>query len=349
VAVKKAVKSRLAKKRAKPKKKARPAKKRAKPRARTVKKKTAAKKSRRKSASPKKVSKAIKSLRKGLKKEIALTRKVSKNTSKHGKGLELLRKEVEKLKKRRKKAGLSEYNRFMRQQIKKGLSFKQAAKLWSKRKRELAKKSKKRTAYNIFVSMQLKQGKTMKQAIAAWNKLKKSPVKRRRKPTKKKAKPRKRVVKKKRKSVKRKRKSVKRKRKPVKRKAKPRTVTRVRRVEVEKPVVVTRDIFPADKVSRVVDLAVSRARAGEELKLNVLKEVVSSNAASGKLQGEVLCDEEIALKMLDVYFTEVARHGLKRTLTLDEVINSYFYSLIRVRRKAVELKEVKDIVNRGRV
>ena len=54
-----------------------------------------------------------------------------------------------------------------------------------------------------------------------------------------------------------------------------------------------------------------------------------------------LSQEEIALKVLDVYFSEVARRGLKRRLSLDEVINAYFYALLRVKRKAIGIEEVK--------
>ncbi len=61
-----------------------------------------------------------------------------------------------------------------------------------------------------------------------------------------------------------------------------------------------------------------------------------------------LTDEELALKMLDIYFTEVARLGFKRTLALDEVINTYFYSLARVKRKGVELKEIENILKRSK-
>ena len=60
----------------------------------------------------------------------------------------------------------------------------------------------------------------------------------------------------------------------------------------------------------------------------------------------MLGDEELALRMLDVYFSEVARHGLKRKLTLDEVVNSYFYALMRVQRKDVELSATKEMIRR---
>ncbi|MCX6803123.1 MAG: hypothetical protein NTY48_00980 [Candidatus Diapherotrites archaeon] len=36
---------------------------------------------------------------------------------------------------------------------------------------------------------------------------------------------------------------------------------------------------------------------------------------------------------MQTYFIEVARLGLKRRLTLDEIIDAYFYSLVRVKLK----------------
>ena len=247
----------------------------------------------------------------------------------------------------------------MRIQIKKGYTFKQAVKLWNKRKREQAKKSKKRTAYNIFVSMQLKQGKTMKQAIRAWNDLKKGKTKKRRKPKKKPAK-KKTAAKRKTKTVKAKtralkrspkkrvvKRTVKRKRKKVSKKAKTKPV-RVRKVTVEKPVVVTRDIFPEKKIAEIVEKAVKKSRAVQETTMKNLKQTISSKRVSTTVSGE-LSDEEIALNMVEVYFGDVARFGFKRSLSLDEIINAYLYSLMRIERKGIELREVKDVLNRKKV
>lgn len=313
----------------------------------------------------KKVTKQITALKKGLKKEVALTKNVSKKTSVNTKELEVLKREIEALKKKKKRAGLSDYNRFMRAQIKNGLTFKQAAALWRKNKNALAKKSKKRTAYNIFVSMQLKQGKTMKQAIAAWNRLK-NPLKKRKRPVKKaiakpklekKVKPVKKRAKPKRKAKakpKRKAKAVKKtvKRKTVRKKVVKRVVKsrpRVKRVTkfkrtVRSPIVAPREVFPAEKVAALVNEALKKMQVHENERIKTVKKIVSET----KVIGQMLCGEEIALKMLDVYFTEVARYTLKRSLTLDEVINEYFYTLARVERKGIELNEIEAIINRGK-
>jgi len=323
---------------------------------------------------PKMVKRDLRSLRKGLRKEITLTQKVSRKAVGHDRQLGLLRKEIEALKKKR-KGNVSEYNRFMRQQIRKGLSFKQAASLWSRRKRQIAKKSKKRTAYNVFTSMQLKQGKTMKQAIRAWNLLKrpkrKRPARKRPKPVPRKPAKRRPAAKKgavKRRPARKPARKVKKRpaKRPVKRKpaarrttkAKRQLVSRKRFVSAKRAVV--KSAVPAGKSSllRAKRVVVKRQvpEAGpSEFAEGIARIVRSSseksieairNAVSGVSQRE-LSDEALALRMLDVYYTEVARRGLKRRLTLDEVINSYFYCLLRVERKQVELKEIEDIVKKG--
>ncbi|MFA4855646.1 MAG: hypothetical protein WC634_03615 [archaeon] len=309
---------------------------------RKARKKPVSKRPAAKKAGSRVVRKDIRSLKKGLRKEIALTRKVSTNartlstrSKGHDKELDLLRREIELLKKRKKRAGLSEYQRFMRVQIRAGRTFRQAAALWMRRKKESAKKNRKRSSYNVFVSMQLKQGKTMKQAIRAWNILK-NPPKKKRRPKKKKP-VKKRVAH--RMPVKRKR-PVKRK-KPVKRKrpVKRRVVRRKRRVVTRRPVVVSKEVFPEEKVARIVESVMERVQSG---KIERVEETVSTKSVSSALP----CDEELALKMIDVYFGEVARYGLKRKLALDEVVNAYFYCLMRVQRKGVEMNAVKEMIGR---
>ena len=45
-----------------------------------------------------------------------------------------------------------------------------------------------------------------------------------------------------------------------------------------------------------------------------------------------LPDEEIAYRMIKLYFTDLVRHRHKRALTLDEVINAYLYALVREKK-----------------
>ena len=184
----------------------------------------------------------------------------------------------------------------------------------------------------------------------AWNRLK-NPPKKRKKPAKKvvavraRAKALKKPVK--RKPVRKKpvRKKPVRKR-VVKRKAvKKRLVKkRVLRSIISRPRPIVRRSFPEGRLAGIVEAAVKRARFEEAKHARVLKETVSRKTVSGSVS--MLGDEELALKMLDVYFSEVARHGLKRKLTLDKVVNAYFYALMRVQRKDTELGAIKEMIGR---
>ncbi|MCX6798656.1 MAG: hypothetical protein NTW59_00995 [Candidatus Diapherotrites archaeon] len=354
------------------------------------------------------VKKDIRSLKKGLKKEVALAQRVNRKTAAHGRELELLKKEIEMLAKKRKKVSLSDYNRFMRAQIMRGLTFKQSVRLWNKGKREAAEKNKKRTSYNVFISMQLKQGKTMKQAIRAWNRLKNPPKRRRRVkkapkviikrkiiirriPAKKrKVKRAAKKVRAKRKAARRRpvrrkqrrkrrvmRRRVVRRRRLVRRKPRRKRVRRKRTVRrrvvsrrlvrsaasqqpvvvqpqatsrsvfesrfVEKPVIVEKEVFPGGLAALVEEVQKGKTAAGRKALKKVFSERVVSESAGVRGFG----DEELVLNLLDIYFTEVIRHGLKRSLTLDEIINAYFYALLRVERKGIELQEIEKIINKG--
>ena len=56
-------------------------------------------------------------------------------------------------------------------------------------------------------------------------------------------------------------------------------------------------------------------------------------------------DEEMAYKVVQLYFEEVARQGFKRTLDLDSIINAYLYALGRLRNKDKELHEIMHLVS----
>ena len=53
-----------------------------------------------------------------------------------------MKNELEKLKAKKKRSYLSDYNKFMRSQIKSGKTFKQAVALWKKKKKDDERKSK---------------------------------------------------------------------------------------------------------------------------------------------------------------------------------------------------------------
>ena len=53
-------------------------------------------------------------------------------------------------------------------------------------------------------------------------------------------------------------------------------------------------------------------------------------------------DEEVAFRIVRLYFEEIARLGFKRTLDLDQMINSYFYTLKQLKGKDVALKKATE-------
>jgi len=90
-----------------------------------------------------------------------------------------------------------------------------------------------------------------------------------------------------------------------------------------------------------------KAKKRIQRKTIVSKKIVSVPPVLNELPAEGLCNEEAALSLLDVYFSEIARHGVKRRLSLDEVIDAYFYALLRIERKGIEMNEIKGILEKG--
>lgn len=69
-------------------------------------------------------------------------------------------------------------------------------------------------------------------------------------------------------------------------------------------------------------------------------------AAKPKAAQPGLPDEEIAYRLVGLYFQEIARMGFKRKLNLDAIINAYFYSLKRLQNKELELAAIERIVRK---
>jgi len=57
-----------------------------------------------------------------------------------------------------------------------------------------------------------------------------------------------------------------------------------------------------------------------------------------------LSNEEVAARIVQLYFKEIARLGYKRKLTLDETINAYYYTLSRLQEKPGEIERIKKLV-----
>ncbi len=56
-------------------------------------------------------------------------------------------------------------------------------------------------------------------------------------------------------------------------------------------------------------------------------------------------DEEVAFRIVRLYFEEIARLGFKRQLDIDQIINAYFYTLKKLGNKDAAMKEaVRKII-----
>lgn len=56
-------------------------------------------------------------------------------------------------------------------------------------------------------------------------------------------------------------------------------------------------------------------------------------------------DEEVAFRIVRLYFQEIARLGFKRQLDIDQIINAYFYTLKKLGNKDAAMREaVKKII-----
>jgi len=57
-------------------------------------------------------------------------------------------------------------------------------------------------------------------------------------------------------------------------------------------------------------------------------------------------DEEMAFKLVSLYVSEVSRKGEKRQMGLDTIINAYFYTLLRLKKKRKEMEYIEPAVKR---
>jgi hypothetical protein len=259
-----------------------------------------------------------------------------------------LKDDLSKLKKKKKfnTSHVSEYNIFIRKQIKSGLSFLQAVKQWNKYKLLESKNKRRPSAYNQFIGSQMRLGKTWLQAVALWKLAKAGKLGKKgstRTVTRTivrriASKPMIRYRTKTNTVIKR----VRSKPKVIVRmiKSKPRVITKFK----------TRTITKIKKVSsKPVSRTITKVVQSPGFDVNEFKRVfesVSSHSISKSDLKEALNPdaEEIAFKIIQTYFMEIARLGFKRQLTLDEIINAYFYALARVKRSGIEMSEVERAV-----
>lgn len=321
------------------------------------------------------VKKAAVRAQKNIKSAKKAAVKAQKKTVEQGKEIEKLKSDIEKLKKTKKLSSrhVSEYNLFIKRQILAGATFAKAVKEWNKYKALVSKDKRRPSAYNQFIGSQMRLGKTFKQAVALWKLAKAGKLGKKGKTrtvTKtvfkvRRIKSKPRVI------------TRTRTRTVVKRiRSKPTVVTKVR-YRRSKPKVITKLRYRTRKVivkpkrkrkkvfSRIVRrVSVPRVRKRTMISStetvtpaqmrSIMQSVVSTAGSKSvsrtdveELLGE--SEEEIAFKIIQTYFKEVARMGFKKQLTLDEIINAYLYALARVRRQDIEMTAVAEAVRRSRI
>jgi hypothetical protein len=57
-------------------------------------------------------------------------------------------------------------------------------------------------------------------------------------------------------------------------------------------------------------------------------------------------DEEMAYKLVELYVREISQRGEKRQMGLDTIINAYFYTLARLKKKKEELGLIEPAVEK---
>ncbi len=57
-------------------------------------------------------------------------------------------------------------------------------------------------------------------------------------------------------------------------------------------------------------------------------------------------DEEMAYRLVDMYIREVSQRGEKRQMGLDTIINAYFYTLMRLKKKKDEMGLIEPAVEK---
>ena len=296
-----------------------------------------------KKAAKKRVAKKRAIVSKTVKKQIASTgRKATKANVKNvaqDKEIARLKEEVAKLvekgKKSKKKVNskrISEYNLFIRKQINSGFTFVRAVKEWNKYQALMAKDKRRPSAYNQFIGSQMRLGKTFQQAVALWRLAKAGKLgKKGSTRTITKTKYRTRTIKSKPK---------------IKYRTRTLTKTVVKRTK-SKPKVVekikyrTRKVPTLKKTTKVVE------KVDYEKLMHLFSSAMPQvKTVTKKDISEVINadDEEIAFKIVQTYFKEIARFGFKKQLTLDEIINAYLYALARVTKEERDERALEESI-----
>ena len=55
-----------------------------------------------------------------------------------------------------------------------------------------------------------------------------------------------------------------------------------------------------------------------------------------------ITDEELSYRLVKLYFDEIARLGVKRSLDLDAVMQAYYYTLDKLKNKEIEIIRIME-------
>lgn len=59
-----------------------------------------------------------------------------------------------------------------------------------------------------------------------------------------------------------------------------------------------------------------------------------------------ISDEEMAYRLVELYVREVSKRGEKRQMGLDTIINAYYYTLVRLKKKDEEQGVFEEAVEK---
>jgi len=123
-------------------------------------------------------------------------------------------------------------------------------------------------------------------------------------------------------------------------------VKKVRRASTKKIRKLTRKISSKKEIEEIASVLSQAQEPQKQVHLS-LGQLLANFKKSGSFGKVTAADEEIALSLASLYFKEVAKQGFKRSLEIDDIINSYFYALARIKRKDFESKEIMEVIKKS--
>ncbi len=238
--------------------------------------------------------------------------------------LEKLQQDLKKSKGKKNRKQLNEYNLFMRRQLLKGKTFNQAVQLWKKLRNVEAGKMPTRTRVKTVVKRVRVKSKP------------KIVVRTRRILVKSRPKIRTRTVVKTKTVVRKAKPVVKYRTRTIVRKAKPVVKYKTRTKTVSRPVVhtVEKPVFDVSMMERFADLIAKETAQKVSHSMDVSHAARFSKTESTlSFASHDLATEEMAYRMVKMYFEELARIGFKRQMSLDDLVDAFIYSWYRVEKR----------------